>query len=158
MLSTTDWKPSTADFIASSNGIKSAAFSCEFLDDVDDPLIRQITSAIASELISGETPQATLLNVNFPSLLFGKIGSAEESAPTPSLLQMKLEQRDNGGYEIMSRLAVGSDGSTVPPGTDIDVLMRGRISITAVNGNNLSHIPGDPSVQRMIAAANRLIG
>ena len=63
---------------------------------------------------------------------------------------MKLERHENGGYEIFSRLAVGWDGSTVGQGTDIEVLMRGRVSITAVNGNDLKHIPNDPTLQRMI--------
>jgi 5'-nucleotidase len=147
-----------AAIIASSNGVKAAAFSAELLEDVDDPLIGKITNAITKELVSEETPQATLFNVNFPSIHNGKINGAEESAPTPSLLQMKLERHENGGYEIFSRLAVGSDGSTAGQGTDIEVLMRGRVSITAVNGYDLKHIPNDPSLQRMIDAANLAIG
>ena len=147
-----------AAIVASSNGVKAAAFSCQFLENVDDPLIGRITSAITSELISEETPQATLLNVNFPPLDTGKIEGAEESSPTPSLLQMKLEPRLDGGYEIMSRLAVGFDGSTLPPGTDLDVLSRGHVAITTVLGDNLSFVPGDPSARRMIDAANRVIG
>ena len=147
-----------AAIIASSNGVKAAAFSTEFLEDVDDPLVGQITTEIARELVSEETPPAGLFNVNFPSIHHGIIGGAEEASPTPSLLQMKLEQREDGGFELMSRLAVSLDGSSAAPGTDIEVLMRGRVAITAVNGNNLSHVPGDPTVQRMIAAANRAIG
>ena len=58
----------------------------------------------------------------------------------------------------MSRLAVHSNRSTLAPGTDVEVLRRGSVAITAVNGDNLSHIPGDPTVQRMIAAANHVIG
>ncbi|MCH8229946.1 MAG: 5'/3'-nucleotidase SurE [Chloroflexi bacterium] len=147
-----------AAIIASSNGVKAAAFSTEFLEDVDDLLIGQITTGITKELISEETPQATLFNVNFPSMSNGSFGGAEEASPTPSLLQMKIEPNNDGGYEIMSRLAVSWDGSIAPPGTDIDVLRRGRVAITALNGNNLSHVPGDPAVRRMIAAANRAIG
>ena len=71
---------------------------------------------------------------------------------------MKLEPRLDGGYEIMSRLAVGSDSSTVARGTDLDVLLRGYVAITTVQGDNLSFVPGDPSAKRMIEAANRVIG
>lgn len=144
--------------IACSNGIKAAAFSMAVPVDFDDPLIGKITAAITEELISSETPDAALFNINYPSFQAGEIVNAEGCAPTPSLHHMKLEQHDNGGFEIMSRLAVHRDGTTLEPGTDLEVLDRGRVAITALNGNNLCHIPGDPSLQRMIAAANRAIG
>ena len=147
-----------AAIIDCSNGVKAAAFSLQRLDEVDDPLIGQITNGIAREFISEETPQATLFNINFPSMSNGGFGGAEEASPAPSLLQMKLEQHEDDGYEIMSRLAISWDGSSAIAGTDVEVLSRGRVAITAVNGNSLSHVPGDPTVKRMIAAANRVIG
>ncbi len=147
-----------AAIIACSNGIKAAAFSSNWLDDVDDPLIGKITAAVTKELISEDTPGATLFNINFPSIDDRMFLGAEESSPAPSLLQMKTVQQDDGGYEIISRLAVSWNGSELVPGTDLEVLSRGRVALTAVNGDNLSHIPGDPSLQRMIAAANRVIG
>ncbi len=147
-----------AAITACSNGVKAAAFSVAWYEDVNDPLIGRLVTGITKELISEETPQATLFNVNFPSIDLGAVHGAEEASPAPSLFQMKLEQQADGGYEILSRLAVGWDGSAPVPGTDIEVLGRGHVALTAVNGDNLSQVPGDPSVQRMIAAANRLIG
>ena len=147
-----------AAIIACSNGVKAAAFSLARFDEIDDPLIGQITNVIVREFISVETPQATLFNINFPALSDGGFGGAEEASPAPSLLHMKLERHGDNGYEIMSRLAIHRDGSPAAAGTDVEVLSRGRVAITAVNGNNLSHVPGDPTVQRMIAAATRVIG
>ena len=92
---------------ACSNGVKAAAFSGAWFDELDDPQVGRLVNAITSELISEETPQATLFNVNFPSVRSGAIQGAEEASPAPSLLQMKLEQHDNGGFEIMSRGRLG---------------------------------------------------
>lgn len=146
-----------AAIVASSNGVKAAAFSVAALEEVGDPVIGKITTAITNELISDQTRQGSLFNVNFPPLNAGKIQGAEGAVPAPSLHQMKLYP-DNGGFEIGSRLAVDWDGNELPPGTDAEVLNRGHVSISALDGNTLVHDPEDPSLKRMIVAANSVIG
>ncbi len=151
--------------IACLNGVKSAAFSSALLEEVDDPLIGRITTAITRELISAETPPAALFNINFPTIRTGGITGAEECRPAPSLLDMKIEKHKDGGYEIMSRIAVSWDGSRLMPGTDLEVLDRGCVALTAVNvnGNMPNHTPNDQtlgrqSLGRMVAAASSAIG
>jgi len=76
----------------------------------------------------------------------------------PSDLKMSLEAHADGGYEVFTALKVIEDRMELTPGTDEEVLSRGKVSLTAVDGNNLSYRPGDQSLQRMIDAANRVIG
>ncbi|MGY8881223.1 MAG: hypothetical protein ACKVJL_02200, partial [Dehalococcoidia bacterium] len=64
----------------------------------------------------------------------------------------------DGGYEILSRLAVNIDGLELVYGTDLEVLSRNRIAISSLEGPTMAHQPKDPTLQRMIEAANRVIG
>ncbi len=63
----------------------------------------------------------------------------------------------DGGYEVSSELMVFADRMEIAPGTDVGVLHRGKVSLTALDGNNLNHLPDDPSLQRMIDAARRIV-
>jgi hypothetical protein len=71
---------------------------------------------------------------------------------------MKLIPHEDGGYEIFSGLKVKIDGLEVPQGTDVEALDRGRVALTALDGPTLNSLQDDPTLQRMIDAANRVIG
>jgi 5'-nucleotidase len=147
-----------AAIIAAANGVKTCAFSMDPEDNIDDPLVGSLITAITSELISPETPRAGLFNVNFPSLWRNSIVGAEGCTPTPSEYKMKLIPHEDGGYEIFSGLKVKIDGLEVPQGTDVEALDRGRVALTALDGPTLNSLQDDPTLQRMIDAANRVIG
>ena len=147
-----------AAIIASTTGVKSAAFSVELIEDVDDPVVSKITTAVTRQLIDGDASRASLFNINFPSIQGASILGAEECGPAPSLLDWKHIENVDGSFEVLSRLAISWDGSELPEGTDVEVLSRGRVALTAMDGVNLVHIPDDPTLQRMIASANRAIG
>jgi hypothetical protein len=105
-----------------------------------------------------ETPSGSLFNVNFPTISVGGINGAEGCAPARSDLKMNLDLQFDGGYEIFSGLKVDIDGLELIPGIDIEVLARGKVALTALDGNNLDYLRDDQSLHRMIDAANRVIG
>ena len=144
--------------IGSANGVKSIAFSMDAEDDFFDPQIRNIITGITQELASPETPAASLFNVNFPSLSLGGIKGAAGCAQAQSQLSMILSDHPEGGFEVVSGLSIKMNGEVLTPGTDVEVLDRGMVALTAVNGANLQNLPNDPSLKRMIDAANGVIG
>ena len=147
-----------ASIIASALGIKTCAFSMDREDDVDSASVRNVITAVTRELISAETPQGSLFNVNFPSLPTDGLKGAEGAAPIPSDLKMSLKAHADGGYEVSSALKGIVDRIVLAPGTDEEVLSRGKVALTAVDGTSLNYLHGDPSLQRMIDSANRVIG
>ncbi|MGB1749787.1 MAG: hypothetical protein ACPHK0_08435, partial [Dehalococcoidia bacterium] len=64
----------------------------------------------------------------------------------------------DGGFEVFSGLQIVIDSEQLEPGTDVEVLTRDRIAISAVEGPTLNYIHDDPTMHRMIAAANKVIG
>lgn len=150
-----------ASIIASANGVKTAAFSMDAEDDINDPLVCSLITEVTRELISADTPAASLYNINFPSIRSsgnGGIRGAEGCAPAPSELKTMLRANADGGYEVFSGLSIKMNGSEPEPGTDVEVLDRGMVALTSVRGYDLQNLPDDPSLQRMIAAVNRAIG
>jgi hypothetical protein len=71
---------------------------------------------------------------------------------------MKLEANNFGGFELFSGLRLNIDRLELTPGTDVEVLSRNRVALSAFDGNTLVHDQDDPGLQRMIAAANSVIG
>ena len=147
-----------AVIIAAAIGVKACAFSIDALDDVDDQLVGRIINATTRELVSPDTPRGGLYNVNFPPLRYSEILAAEGCAPAPSELRMKLEADNFGGFELFSGLRLGIDRLKLMPGTDVEVLSLGRVALSSLDGNTLVHDQNDPTLQRMIAAANGVIG
>ena len=147
-----------AVIIAAAIGVKACAFSIDALDDVDDQLVGGIITATTRELVGSDTPRDGLYNVNFPPLRYSEILGAEGCAPAPSELRMKLEANNIGGFELFSGLRLRIDRLKLMPGTDVEVLSRNRVALSAFDGNTLVHDQDDPGLQRMIAAANRVIG
>ncbi|MDA1279680.1 MAG: 5'/3'-nucleotidase SurE [Chloroflexi bacterium] len=147
-----------AAIIAAALGVKTCAFSMDALDDLGDQLVGKVIAGVTRELISFETPRAGLYNVNFPSFRDNPIRGAEAAAPADSELKMKLEAHSDGGYEVFSGLKMKIDRLPQVSGTDVEVLERGMVALTAVVGASLDYIPGDPSLKRMIDAANQIIG
>jgi broad specificity polyphosphatase/5'/3'-nucleotidase SurE len=127
-------------------------------DDPNDASVRDVITEIARELINPKTPQGSLFNVNFPTKTAEGMNGAEGAAPMPSDLKISLEAQADGGYEVGSELKVFVDRMELTSGTDVEVLSRGKVALTAVDGNNLNYLHDDPSLQRMIDAANRVIG
>jgi 5'-nucleotidase len=143
---------------AAAKGVKACAFSMDATDDMEDQIVADVIARITNELLDSETPRGGLFNVNIPSFGQMKIQGAEGAAPAPSEWMSKLEAQSDGGYEILSDLRVHIEGLDMAPGTDVEVLNRNRISISSLEGPTLSHQPDDPTLQRMIDAANRIIG
>jgi 5'-nucleotidase len=147
-----------AAIVGSAKGVKSCAFSMDATDDIDDQQVRSIITSVATELISDETPRGALFNVNFPTLPSGGIEGVEGAAPAPSEFRSLIEAQSDGGYEILSGLSVNIERQELTAGTDLEVISRGRVAISALDGPTLAHEPHDPTLRRMIDAANRVIG
>ena len=139
-------------------GIKSCAFSMDAVDDINDQNIGNVITAIVQELIHSDTPRAALFNVNFPSLSYGGMQGAEGAVPAPSEFRSMMEVQSDGGFEIFSGLNVNIDQLDLTPGTDLEVLDRRKVAISALDGPTLTHQPNDATLRRMIDAANRVIG
>ena len=143
---------------AAGKGIKACAFSMDAVDDISDQNVRNVITEIVRELVHNDTPRAALVNVNFPSLSGGAIQGAEGAVPAPSEFKTVLEAQSDGGYEIFSGLKLVIDGLPLTPGTDVEVLNRHKVAISALDGPTLTHQPDDATLRRMIDAANRVIG
>ena len=143
---------------AAAKGVKACAFSMDVEGDFDDPTVKGVIAAITTELLSPDTERGALFNVNIPAFGDTPIEGVEGAAPAPSELKSLIEAHSDGGYEIISGLAVNIDGLELAPGTDLEVLSRNRIAISSLEGPTLAHQPHDPTLQRMIEAANCVIG
>jgi 5'-nucleotidase len=143
---------------ASSKGVKACAFSLGLGGDINDSVAGVITGAITKELLSAETARGALFNVNFPNIDGNEYRGAEGAAPGTSEFVSKLEAQSDGGFELFSGLRVNVEGLELTPGTDLEVINRDRISISSLEGPTLTHQPSDPTLHRMIDAANRVIG
>jgi len=143
---------------ASAKGVKTCAFSMDHEDDLDDQSVAKIITAITGELLENDTPRGGLFNINFPSLSGGAIQGAEGAVPAPSEFKTVLEAQSDGGYEIFSGLKMVIDGLPLTPGTDLEVLNRRKVAVSALDGPTLTHQPNDATLRRMIDAANRVIG
>jgi len=147
-----------AAIIASALGVRACAFSMDAMDPVNDLTVADVITAITNELMCPETPSGSLFNVNFPTIAISGINGAEGCAPARSDLRMNVDLQSDGGYEIFSGLKVNIDGLELTPGTDIEVLARGKVALTALDGTSLDYLRDDQSLHRMIDAANRVIG
>jgi 5'-nucleotidase len=143
---------------AAAKGVKTCAFSMDHEDDIDDQTVGKIITAVTSELLATGTPQGALFNVNFPSRSNGAIKGAESAVPAPSEFKTYLEAQSDGGYEIFSGLKLVIDGLPLTSGTDVEALSRSQVAISSLDGPTLTHQPNDPTLLRMIDAANRVIG
>lgn len=143
---------------AAAKGVKACAFSMDAADDIDDQIVGNVIGSITSELLDPETPRGGLFNINIPTFGEDAIKGAEGGAPAPSEFRSLLEAQSDGGYEIFSGLQVNIERMALTLGTDIEILSRGRIAISSLDGYTLSHQPTDPTLQRMIDAANSVIG
>jgi 5'-nucleotidase len=147
-----------AAIVAAGKGYKSCAFSMGFEDDMDDPVVRDTVTEVARELMSPDTAQGALFNVNIPMFRDGRILGAEGAVPAPSEFRSLIEARSDGGYELFSGLSVNIERQQFARGTDTEVLNRGRVAISALDGPTLAHQPNDPTLRRMIDAVNRVTG
>jgi len=143
---------------ASGKGVKACAFSMDALDDFEDSTVKNVVEAIVSEVLSDATPRGALFNVNIPTFSETKIQGAEGASPAPSEFKSLIEAQSDGGYEIFSGLRIHIDHQEFVTGTDVEVLSRNRIAISSLDGPTLVHQSQDPSLQRMIDAANRVFG
>lgn len=143
---------------AAGKGVKACAFSLGMDGDLDDPTAGKVVNAIASELLSPETQRGALFNVNFPAEGGETYQGAEGAFPEPTEFMSKIEAQSDGGYELFSglRLNILQEDPTV--GSDIEVVTRGKIAVSSFEGPTLVHQPQDPTLQRIIDAANRVIG
>ena len=141
---------------AAAKGVKACAFSMDASDNFDDPKVKDVIGAITTELLSAETERGALFNVNIPTFDETPIEGVEGAAPAPSEFKSLIEPQSDGGFEIISGLAVHIDGLELVYGTDIEVLSRNRIAISSLEGPTLVHQPHDPTLQRMIEAATVL--
>ena len=96
--------------------------------------------------------------MNSPSVNSFRPYPQPPAAPAPSEFKSLIEAHSDGGFEIISGLAVYLDELEMVSGTDVEVLSRNRIAISSLEGPTLAHQPQDPALQRMIEAANRIIG
>ena len=83
---------------------------------------------------------------------------AEGAVPAPSELRSLVEVQDDGGFELFSGLHVNIDQLKLTPGTDLEVLDRRKVAVSALDGPTLIHQPDDATLRRMIDAANHVIG
>jgi 5'-nucleotidase len=143
---------------ASGKGTKACAFSMDAVDDINDQNVRNVTTEIVRELIHKDTPRAALFNVNFPSLVYGGMQGVEGAVPAPSEFSSQVEVQGDGGFEIFSGLRVAIEQLELTDGTDLEVLNRRKVAISALDGPTLTHLPNDPTLRRMIDAANRVTG
>ena len=143
---------------AAGKGIKSCAFSMDAVDDISDQNIRNVITEVVRELVHNDTPLAALFNVNFPSLAYGGMQGAEGAVPAPSEFKSLVEAQDDGGFELFSGLQVQIEQLALTPGTDLEVLNRHKVAISALDGPTLTHKPDDTTLRRMIDATNRVIG
>jgi len=143
---------------AAAKGVKACAFSMAVTGDFDDPTVKGVIATITTELLSVETQRGALFNVNIPTFDETPIEGVEGAAPAPSEFKSIIQAQSDGGFEILSGLAVHIAGLELAPGTDLEVLSRNRISISSLEGPTLAHQPHDPTLHRMIEAANRIIG
>ncbi|MBT4341258.1 MAG: 5'/3'-nucleotidase SurE [Chloroflexi bacterium] len=143
---------------AAAKGVKTCAFSMDVEGDFDDSTVKAVIAAITTELLSTETERGALFNVNIPRFCDTPIEGIEGAAPAPSELKSLIKSHSDGGYEIISGLAVNIDRLELAPGTDLEVLSRNRIAISSFEGPTLAHQPEDPTLQRMIEAVKRVIG
>ena len=143
---------------SAAKGVKACAFSMDAEDNFEDPTVKSVVGAITTELLSTETPRGGLFNVNIPTIAETPIEGAEGAAPAPSEFKSLIEAHSDGGFEIISGLALNIDELELTTGTDVEVLSRNRIAISSLEGPTLAHQPHDPTLQRMIEAANRVIG
>ncbi len=147
-----------AAITASAKGVKACAFSMDAEDDITSHAVGEVITAITRELIDSVTPRGGLFNVNFPTLDNGGIKGAESAAPAQSEFKSLLVAQSDGGYEIFSGLKVSIEKLPLTSGTDLEVLSRQRVAISALNDSTLAHQQNDPTLQRMIDAVNRVIG
>ena len=147
-----------AAIIAAGRGAKTCAFSMDAGDDINDQAVGSVITGIVDELVDTATPRGALFNVNFPSLSLGGIQGAEGATPAPSEFMHMIEAQGDGGYELFSGLRVNIERQELAHGTDFDVLNRRRVAISSLDGQTLVHNPADPTLHRMIEAANRVIG
>ena len=143
---------------ASGKGVKACAFSMGIGGDLEDDTAGNVANAIAAELLSSYTPRGSLFNVNFPAESGDTYNGTEGAFPQPTEFMTKLESHSDGGYEIFSGLKINILQQELVLGSDIEVLNRGCIAISALDGPTLAHNPEDSTLQRMIEAANRVIG
>ena len=143
---------------AAAKGVKACAFSMDVEGDFDDPTVKGVIGAITTELLSQKTQRGALFNVNIPTFGETPIEGVEGAAPAPSEFKSLVQAQSDGGYEILSGLAVNIDSLELVSGTDIEVLSRNRIAISSLEGPTMAHQPQDPTLHRMIEAANRVIG
>jgi len=143
---------------ASGQGVKACAFSMDVEDDFDDITVRKIIIAIVTEALSPDTLHAGLFNVNIPRFAETAIKGVEGASAAPSEFRSRIEAQADGGYEIASGLAIQLENLPRVPGTDVEVLGRNKVAISSFDGPTLAHQPHDPTLQRMIDAANSVIG
>ncbi|MBT4126074.1 MAG: 5'/3'-nucleotidase SurE [Chloroflexi bacterium] len=143
---------------ASGKGVKACAFSMDAEDNFEDPIVKKVIETIVVEALKPETQHAGLFNVNIPTFSETPIAGAEGAAPAPSEFVSHINAHSDGGYEIVSGLALIINGEELQHGTDVETLSRNKIAISSLEGPSLAHQPHDPTLQRMIDAANRVIG
>ena len=143
---------------ASGKGVKACAFSLGMDGDLEDAKMGDVANAIAVELLSSYTPRGSLFNINFPAESGDTYKGVEGAFPQPTEFMTKLETHRDGGYEIFSGLRINILQEELIPGSDIEVLNRGCIAISALDGPTLAHNSEDSTLQRMVEAAKRVIG
>lgn len=143
---------------AAGKGFTAAAFSMGLGGDIEDPIASKMITAVATELVSEETPIGSLFNVNFPDTAGSDYLGAEGAFPQPTEFMSKLEAHSDGGYELFSGLRNRILDETPTPGSDIEVLSRNRVAVSALDGMTMVHQPHDATLQRILAAVNAVAG
>jgi len=147
-----------AAIYAAGKGIKTCAFSLGMGGDVEDSVAGKVANAVATELLNPETQRGALFAVNFPAEPGNTYSGAEGAFPQPTEFMSKVEAQSDGGYELFSGLRINILEEELTAGSDIEVLSRNKVSISSLDGPTLTHQPQDPTLHRIIDAANRVIG
>ncbi len=143
---------------AAGKGVTASAFSMGLGGDLEDPMASKMITTVTTELLSEETPTGSLFNVNFPDTAGSEYLGAEGAFPQPTEFMSKLEAHSDGGYEIFSGLRINILGDTPTPGSDIEVLSRNKVAISALDGMTMVHQPQNPTLGRILASVNGVVG
>lgn len=110
-------------------GVPSIAFSMAS-GNVNFEAAARVAKEIVLKIKGKNLPPKTILNVNMPNLPFERMGAYEITRlGSRHAAESALKQTDPHGREVFWINGPGSDADA-GPGTDIDAVNRGNISIT----------------------------
>jgi 5'-nucleotidase len=130
-------------------GIPSIALSLLFEDPekIHWQTAQKHAPALIKKLLAAGWPPNTLINLNFPDCLPGKVKSVKLCAQGKRVMNIKLSERADPKGRPYFWLGGDRDNTPEVPNVDVDLLQQGHITITPIN-MDLTHYPTLSELQR----------